>query len=149
MRRVQLKIRGPGVLPGGALPPSRSHLVTEDFDLAVGPVHWFVAAVVVTVGVDLDVKRQPLHTLLGREIGAQAVHGDEHLGREEKALSAAAPQPAQRSKQNTQSKARLHANLPEAMKGTFGHCLCSQGEEKGQLRSSVHLPSRTALQYQP
>ena len=41
-----------------------------------------VAAVVVTVGVDLNVEGQPLHALLRGEIRAQAVHGDEHLQRE-------------------------------------------------------------------
>jgi hypothetical protein len=49
---------------------TRSYLVTEDFYLAVSPVHWLVAAVVVTIGVNLNVERQPLHTLLRREICA-------------------------------------------------------------------------------
>lgn len=59
--------------------PAAAHLVAEDLDLAVGSVHGLVAAVVVAVGVDLDVQRQPLHALLGGEVCAQAVHRDEHL----------------------------------------------------------------------
>lgn len=42
-------------------------------------MHRLVAAVVVAVGVDLDVERQALHALLGGEVRAQAVHRDEHL----------------------------------------------------------------------
>lgn len=47
-------------------------------------MHGLVAAVVVTVGVNLNIQRQPLHTLLRREICAEAVHRDENLQREEK-----------------------------------------------------------------
>lgn len=42
-----------------------------------------VAAVVVAVCVDLQVQGQALHSLLGREVGAQAVHRDEDLQQEE------------------------------------------------------------------
>lgn len=54
-------------------------LVAEDFDLAVGAVDGLVAAVVVAVGVDLQVQWQTLHALLGGEVCAQAVDGDEDL----------------------------------------------------------------------
>lgn len=47
-------------------------------------MHRLVAAVVIAVGVNLDVQRQPLHTLLRREVCAQAVHRDENLQTEEK-----------------------------------------------------------------
>ena len=60
------------------------YLVTEDLYLAVCPMHRLVAAVVIAVGVNLDVQRQPLHTLLRREVCAQAVHRDENLQMEEK-----------------------------------------------------------------
>lgn len=42
-----------------------------------------VAAVVVAVGVDLQVQRKTLHALLRGEVRAQAVDGDEDLRREE------------------------------------------------------------------
>lgn len=41
-----------------------------------------VAAVVVAVGVDLQVERKTLHTLLRGEVSAQTVDGDEDLRRE-------------------------------------------------------------------
>lgn len=56
-------------------------LVAEDFDLAVGAVDGLVATVVVAVGVDLQVQRQTLDALLGGEVCAQAVDGDEDLER--------------------------------------------------------------------
>lgn len=56
-----------------------SSLVAEDLYLAVGPVNRLVAAVVIAVCVDLNVEWQALHTLLRREICAQAVHRDEDL----------------------------------------------------------------------
>lgn len=62
-----------------SLSPLPSHLVAEDLYLAVGPVYWLVATVVIAVRVDLDVEWQALHTLLRREICAQAVHRDEDL----------------------------------------------------------------------
>lgn len=55
------------------------HLITEHFDLAVGSVQWFAAAVVVAVRVDLDHQRQTLHSLLRGEVCAQTVHCDEDL----------------------------------------------------------------------
>lgn len=54
-------------------------LVAEDLDLAEGAVDGLVAAVVVAVGVDLQVQRQTLHALLGGEVCAQAVDRDEDL----------------------------------------------------------------------
>ena len=57
-------------------------LVAEDLDLAVGTVDGLVAAVVVAVGVDLQVEGQTLHPLLRGEVCAQAVHRDEDLFRE-------------------------------------------------------------------
>lgn len=45
-----------------------THLVTEDLDLRVGSVEWLVAAVVVTVCVNLDHQRKTLHPLLRREV---------------------------------------------------------------------------------
>lgn len=56
-----------------------SHLVAEDFDLRVRPVQRLVAAVVVTVRVDLDHQRKTFDALLGGEVRAQAVDGDEDL----------------------------------------------------------------------
>lgn len=61
-----------------------SSLVTEDFDLAVGTVDGLVAAVVVAVGVDLQVQRKTLHTLLRGEVCTQAIDGDKNLWRENK-----------------------------------------------------------------
>lgn len=74
--------------PAGLLPLLVSDLplgplVTEDFDLAEGTVDGLVAAVVVAVGVNLDVQRKTLHALLGGEVGAQTVDGDEDLKRKE------------------------------------------------------------------
>lgn len=43
-----------------------------------------VAAVVVAVGVDLQVQRKTLHTLLRGEVRAQAIDGDKNLWRENK-----------------------------------------------------------------
>ena len=43
-----------------------------------------VTAVIVAVGVDLQVQRKTLHALLGGEVGAQTVDGDEDLRREER-----------------------------------------------------------------
>lgn len=57
-------------------------LVTEHLDLAVGAVNWLVAAVVVAVGVDLQVQRETLHTLLRGEVCAQTVDRDEDLWRD-------------------------------------------------------------------
>lgn len=54
-------------------------LVAEDFNLAVGAVDGLVAAVVVAVGVDLQVQRKTLHTFLRGEVCAQAVDWDEDL----------------------------------------------------------------------
>lgn len=56
-----------------------SHLVAEDLDLRVRPVQRLVAAVVVTVRVDLDHQRETFDPLLGGEVRAQAVDGDEDL----------------------------------------------------------------------
>lgn len=44
-------------------------------------MNWLVAAVVVAVGVDLQVQRETLHPLLGGEVCAQTVYGDEDLWR--------------------------------------------------------------------
>lgn len=59
-------------------------LVTEDLDLAVGAVDGLVAAVVVAVGVDLQIQGKTLHALLRGEVCAQAVDGDEDLHRPKK-----------------------------------------------------------------
>lgn len=56
-----------------------SHLVAEDLDLRVRPMQRLVAAVVVTVRVDLDHQRKTFDPLLGGEVRAQAVDGDEDL----------------------------------------------------------------------
>lgn len=56
--------------------------VTEHLDLAVGAVDGFVAAVVVAVGVDLQVQRKTFHALLGGEVRAQTVDRDEDLRKE-------------------------------------------------------------------
>lgn len=75
--------------PAGLLPllipdlPLRS-LVTEDFDLAVGTVDGLVAAVVVAVGVNLQVQRKTLHALLRGEVRTQTIDGDKNLWRENK-----------------------------------------------------------------
>lgn len=61
-----------------------AHLVAEDLDLAVRSVDGFIAAVVVTVRVDLNHQRKPFHALLGGEICTQAIHGDENLEEGEK-----------------------------------------------------------------
>lgn len=61
-----------------------SSLVTEDFDLAVGTVDGLVAAVVVAVGVDLQVQRKTLHALLRGEVRTQAIDRDKNLWRENK-----------------------------------------------------------------
>jgi len=60
------------------------HLITEDLDLAVGSMQWFVTAVVVAVGVYLYHQRKTLHPLLRGEICAQTVHRDEDLTIREK-----------------------------------------------------------------
>ena len=75
-------------LPAGLLPLliadlALGALVAEDLDLAEGAVDGLVAAVVVAVGVDLQVQRQTLHPLLRGEVRAQAVDRDEDLRREE------------------------------------------------------------------
>lgn len=57
-------------------------LVAEHLDLAVGAVNWLVAAVVVAVGVDLQVQGETLHTLLRGEVCAQTVDRDEDLWRD-------------------------------------------------------------------
>lgn len=57
-------------------------LVAEDLDLAVGAVNGLVAAVVVAVGVDLQVQGETLHTFLRREVCAQTVDRDENLWRD-------------------------------------------------------------------
>lgn len=59
-------------------------LVTEDLDLAVGAVDGLVAAVVVAVGVDLQVQGKTLHAFLRGEVCAQAVDRDEDLHRTKK-----------------------------------------------------------------
>lgn len=59
-----------GYIRCSSLSPPLAHLVTEDLYLAVGPVYWLVAAVVIAVGVNLNVEGQALHALLRREIGA-------------------------------------------------------------------------------
>lgn len=56
-----------------------SYLVTENFDLAEGTVDGLIAAVIVAVCVNLNHQRKALHSFLGREVCAQAVHGDENL----------------------------------------------------------------------
>lgn len=55
------------------------HLVTEDLDLRVGPVKGLVAAVVVTVCVNLDHQRETLDPFLGGEVCTQTVDCDEDL----------------------------------------------------------------------
>lgn len=59
-----------------------ANLVTEDFDLAVGSVNWFVAPVVVAVRINLNHKWKSFHSFLRGEICAQTVHCDKHLGKD-------------------------------------------------------------------
>lgn len=70
-----------GLLPLLVTDLPLSPLVTEDLDLAVGTVDGLVAAVVVAVGIDLQVQGKTLHALLRGEVCAQAVDGDEDLHR--------------------------------------------------------------------
>lgn len=60
-------------------PTDVSHLITEDFDLAVGPMDGLVTSVVVAVCINLDVERQPFYPFLGGEVCTQTVHRYEHL----------------------------------------------------------------------
>lgn len=55
------------------------HLITKDFNLAGGAVDEHVGARADVIGVDLEVERQALHALLGREVGAQRVDPDVNL----------------------------------------------------------------------
>ena len=57
-----------------------THLIAEDFDLAVSAMEDRIAGGPrVIVGVYLDVEGQPLHPLLGTEVRAETVDGNVHL----------------------------------------------------------------------
>ena len=63
-----------------------SHLVSEDLDLAVGSVHGLrLVCIQLLVGVRDDVKGKSLYSLLGGELGAEAVDSKDQLGRQDRA----------------------------------------------------------------
>jgi hypothetical protein len=56
-----------------------THFVAEDLDLAISSMNRFIAAIIITVCVNLNHQRKSFHPFLRGEICTQAIHGDENL----------------------------------------------------------------------
>lgn len=55
------------------------YLITEYLDLADSTVHQMVGPIAIVISVNLEVQRDPFHSFLRREVGAQAIHPNKHL----------------------------------------------------------------------